>query len=121
MPQGAGVRTTVPNPNSLKASTPPHSGAWRKAAIAFANTGRIRPSEAVLLPCRTREIDVCDFIEDCLGANHGEMVIDSFTLGHVPFQEADERATAAQVRAEDGAGDADRFLADRIGIVGNNT
>jgi hypothetical protein len=43
-PQGAGSSTTVPNPDSLNASTPPHSGAWRKAAIAFANTGRIRPS-----------------------------------------------------------------------------
>src|SRR5689334_867085 len=47
-PQGAGLRTTVPNPNSLKASTPPHSGACRKAEMAFAKTGRIRPSVVLM-------------------------------------------------------------------------
>ena len=38
-PAVVGFNATVPNPNSLNDSTPLHSGAWRKAAIAFADTG----------------------------------------------------------------------------------
>ena len=61
-----------------------------------------------------------DFIEDSFGTNRGEMVIDSFTLGNVPFEEADDGTPAAQVRAEHRACDADGLLGDRVGIIGNH-
>jgi hypothetical protein len=43
---------------------------------------------------------VRDFVEDRLGTNGGEMIIDSFASGAVPFQEADEGATTAQIRSQ---------------------
>ena len=61
-----------------------------------------------------------ELVEDRVGTDDGEMVIDSFALGDVPFQEAGQSATAAQVRSELRAGSAHQIFGDCIGIVGNH-
>jgi len=40
---------------------------------------------------------VCELSEDRVGINNGEMVVDPFASGDVPFQETDEGSTTAQV------------------------
>jgi hypothetical protein len=39
-----------------------------------------------------------DLVHDRVGTDDSKVIIDSFTLGDIPFQETDESVTAAQVR-----------------------
>ncbi len=55
-------------------------------------------TQQVLLPCRAREVDLCDLLEDHVRAHGGEMLIYALTSHDVPFQETDEGATSAQMR-----------------------
>jgi hypothetical protein len=41
---------------------------------------------------------VGDLVENRVGTDEGKMVIDPFAHGDVPFQEADQGATTAQVQ-----------------------
>src|SRR5436305_765270 len=44
-------------------------------------------AQQVLLPSRTREVDLCNLLEDYVRTHGGEMVIDAFTSRDVPLQE----------------------------------
>ena len=41
-----------------------------------------------------------DLVQDHLGTDGRKMIIDAFTFGDIPFQEADEGITAAEVGCE---------------------
>jgi len=98
--------------------------------MALANTGKIRPSVVVFIvrfgaqqvfpPRGASEVGVRDGIENHVGTDNGEMIVDSFAFGAVPFQETDEGATSAQVRCEFGAGDADESFGHGVGVIGDD-
>ena len=58
-----------------------------------------------------------DLVEHRLGSDDRKMIIDPFPLGHVPFEEANQGAPAAQMRRQFRPGDAHEILRDRIGVV----
>ena len=61
-----------------------------------------------------------DLVQDHLGTDRRKMIIDPLPLGDIPFQEADQGIAATEVRGQCRPGDADKFFADRIGIVGDH-
>src|SRR5215831_1833312 len=114
MPHGAGLSATVPNANSLKARTPPQSGALRNAAMALASTGRMRPSLLFIggFP-RNRSLLHAELAKStraispmtASGPDNRQVVIDPLAFGHVPFEKSDEGSPTAQVRGKFGTSD----------------
>ncbi len=89
---------------SLNASTPDHSGAWRRAGVGeygqnapFARVSTTLGPEQVPLPCRAGKVHVRDLFEDCVGPDIGKMVIDSISSLEVPLQEAHHSTAASKV------------------------
>jgi hypothetical protein len=127
-PHGVGLSATVPKANSLKASTPPHSGACRTAAMALARTARMRPSVLFMGFERNKS-----FLQDELAKSTWALSSSTgsgptiarwssmpFPFGHIPFKEAHEGASAAQVRSEFGTGGANDVLRTGVRIVSDH-
>jgi hypothetical protein len=58
-----------------------------------------------------------NLVQDCFGSGDCKMIVDALASGHVPFQEGNQGAPAAQVRSQFRPGDAHELFRDGIGVV----